>query len=95
MIKVTAEDLSSLSGQVNSGAQSISDQLATLMARVNDLVGSGWEGAASGQFNTLYTEWNTSAGQLNKALEGISQLLANAAQAYTQTEEQIAKSMQG
>jgi WXG100 family type VII secretion target len=94
-IKVTAEELDSVAGQLDTAAQAINEQNTTALNRVNGLVGAGWEGAASSQFNTLFTQWKQGADQVQQALAGISQLLKGAGQAYAQTEEQIRSSMQG
>lgn len=93
LIKVTSEDLSSVSAQLTSGSQDIDSRLSNMRAQVQQLVESDWQGAASGQFNELYGQWNTSAGQLQQALDGIAKLLANAASAYQQTESAIQQSM--
>ena len=92
-IKVTAEELGSVAGQLDSSAQTINEANTTALNQVNGLVGAGWEGAASSQFNTLFTQWKQGADQVQEALAGISQLLKGAGQAYAQTEEQIRQSM--
>jgi len=94
MIRVTAEDLERVAGQIRSGEASVNDQLSALKAAVDSLVGGDWAGAASAQFEQMYTEWNQGAAQLNQALVGISELLDNAAKAYRETEEGITQSMQ-
>jgi WXG100 family type VII secretion target len=93
LIKVTSEDLSNASAQLNSGSQEIDAQLGTMHSLIQQLVASDWQGAASSSFETLYQEWNTSAANLRQALDGISRLLANAASAYASTEQQIQQSM--
>jgi WXG100 family type VII secretion target len=92
-IRVTSADLEAVSKQLQSGAASINDQASQLKSAVDNLLANGWQSTAAGQFETMYNEWNQSATGLNNALTGISQLLQNAAQAYDQTEEAIAKSM--
>jgi WXG100 family type VII secretion target len=93
LIKVTSEDLSNASAQLNSGSQEIDAQLSTMHSLVQELVASDWQGAASSSFESLYQEWNTSAANLRQALEGISRLLSNASSAYASTEQQIQQSM--
>jgi WXG100 family type VII secretion target len=92
-IKVTSEDLHTLSGQVSGGSTTIQDQLTRLQGQVTGVVGGDWQGMASGQFNALYDEWNKSAAGLKDALDGIAKLLQNAATQYQQTEDGIANSM--
>jgi WXG100 family type VII secretion target len=92
-IKVTAEELQSVSTQLNGAASEIGGQNATALNMVNGLVGQGWEGAASSQFDSLFTTWKTSADNLLRSLEGISQLLSQAGVAYSETEQSIKQSM--
>jgi len=93
LIKVTAEDLQTLSANVTSGSESIQDQLSQLQGQVSSVVGGDWMGAASGAFNQRYEEWNRSAAGLKDALDGIAQLLAHAGVQYQQTEDAIRSSM--
>lgn len=93
LIKVTAEDLQTLSSQVTAGSESIQDQLSRLQSEVTAVVGGDWMGVASGAFHQKYEEWNTSAAGLKDALDGIAQLLAHAAVQYQQTEDAIRASM--
>jgi WXG100 family type VII secretion target len=93
LIKVTAEDLQTLSSQVMSGSESIQDQLSRLQGEVSSVVGGDWMGSASGAFNERYEEWNRSAAGLKDALDGISQLLSHAAVTYQNTEDAIRSSM--
>ena len=48
LIKVTSEDLQSLSQTVMSGSEQIQDQLSRLQGQVSSVVGGDWMGAASG-----------------------------------------------
>lgn len=93
LIKVTSEDLQSLSSQVATGSASIQDQLSRMAGEVTSVVGGDWQGAASSQFNTLWDEWQRSAAGLKDALDGISRLLASAATQYQTTEDSIRASM--
>src|SRR5215469_8941309 len=95
LITGTSEDLASASAQLSSGSQEIDSQLAGMRNLVQSLVASDWQGAASSAFDSLYQQWNTSAANLREALDGISKLLANAASAYADTEQQIQQSMHG
>ncbi len=94
-IQVTTEQLQQLSIQVSNGASNIEQELGTLMNQVNAVVGEGWVGAASGQFHVLYSEWQTSAKNLQQALTGISSLLSQAGTQYQNTEDAIKGSMVG
>ncbi|MGA3183114.1 MAG: WXG100 family type VII secretion target [Candidatus Dormibacteria bacterium] len=94
IIKVTSDDLMTVSGSLQAGASEIDSRLKTMQGQVQSLIESGWQGAASAQFGGLFQEWNQGAAQLNTALEGISKLLTGAANAYAQTEQSITQSMQ-
>ena len=67
LIKVTAEDLQTLSSQVMAGSESIQEQLSRLQSEVTAVVGGDWMGVASGAFHERYEEWNTSAAGLRDA----------------------------
>ena len=95
LIKVTSEELHSLSGQVATGSTQIQSELHRLQGQVTSVVGGEWQGQASGQFNHLFEEWQKSAAGLKDALDGISRLLANAATQYQQTEHSISSSFNG
>lgn len=95
LIKVTAEELHTLSGHVSTGSTQIQDQLHRMQSQVLSVVGSEWQGQASGQFNHLWDEWQRSAAGLKDALDGISRLLANAATQYSQTEQGISHTFAG
>lgn len=89
LIKVTSEDLHSLSAQVTNGSNSIQEQLSNLQSQVSAVVGDSWIGQASGQFNELYEEWNRSAAGLREALDGIARLLNNAGSSYQANEDAV------
>jgi WXG100 family type VII secretion target len=92
-IKVTAEELHNVSGTLSSAAQTINDTNSSALSQVNNLVGAGWEGAASAQFDALFTSWKQGADQVQQALHGISDLLRGAGTTYANAEDQIRQSM--
>jgi early secretory antigenic target protein ESAT-6 len=92
LIRVTSEDLHSLSSNVQTGSNSIQDQLSRMQGEVLGVVGGDWQGAASGQFHSLWEEWQRSAAGLKDALDGISRLLNNAGSQYQATEDAIRSS---
>jgi WXG100 family type VII secretion target len=94
IIKVTSDDLMTVSGSLQSGGGEIDSRLKSMQGQVQSLIESGWQGAASSQFGSLFAEWNQGAAQLNQALEGISQLLAKASTTYAEAEQAITQSMQ-
>jgi WXG100 family type VII secretion target len=94
-LKVTADELHQVAGQLTATAANISAENTQALGKVNALVGQGWEGAASAQFDVLFTQWKTSADQLLESLNGISRLLSGAGTAYAETEAGVARSMAG
>ena len=93
LIKVTSEELHTLSSNVMSGSNSIQDQLSRMQSEVLGVVGGEWQGSASGQFHSLWDEWQRSAAGLKDALDGVSRLLNSAGTQYQQTEDGIRASM--
>jgi WXG100 family type VII secretion target len=89
LIKVTSEDLHTLSTNVQTGSSSIQDQLSRMQGEVLGVLGGDWQGSASGQFHSLWDEWQRSAAGLKDALDGISRLLGNAGTQYQATEDAI------
>ena len=90
-IRVTPEQLQSVSAQLNSGASNIDSTLSQLMSQVAPL-GSDWAGVAQARFHELWAEWQRSAEGLNQALNGIADLLQGAGTAYASAEDQVARS---
>lgn len=91
-IKVTAEELQQLSAQLQTTAGSIQGESDGARGQVQALVGAGWEGAASAQFDALFQQWDTSAKQLIEALTGIGALLKQAGTTYEETEQAVTRS---
>ena len=87
--------LTSTASQLNSAATNIQTESSNAQSKVQALVGAGWEGAASAQFEHLMQEWNNGAKQIHEALTQISQLLSKASSTYQQTEEAVKNSMNG
>jgi WXG100 family type VII secretion target len=90
-IRVTPEQLASLSSRVSSGSSSIEGELRSLAGSLAPL-GSDWAGVAQQRFQALWAEWQKSAEGLRDALGGISQLLGQASTSYAEAERQIAAS---
>lgn len=94
-IKVTSESLASVAGQLSSGSQSIESQLSNLKSLVEGLISGDWNGQASQSFNELYSQWDQAGIQLKESLQGISDLLNQAALSYEDSESAIAGTFQG
>jgi WXG100 family type VII secretion target len=94
-ISVTSDSLTSVSNQLSSGSQSIESQLQNLKGLVDGLTGGDWSGTASQSFNDLYGQWDTAAVQLKDSLQGISELLSQAALSYEDSETNIGSTFHG
>jgi 6 kDa early secretory antigenic target len=90
-IRVTPEQLASMSGRVSSGAAHIEGELSSLAGSLAPL-GGDWAGVAQQRFELLWAEWQRSARGLHDALTGISMLLAQAGTHYADAEQAIAGS---
>ncbi len=92
MIKVTSEQLASLAANLKSGNEQVQQQLASMRGQVAP-VAADWQGAAAGNFQQLWQEWDQGAKQIQEALDGIAMLLQKAAQTYDAAESSISRSM--
>jgi WXG100 family type VII secretion target len=92
-LKVTSEQVRAVSSQLASGKADVEQQLSSMEGQVKGLVDADWTGAASDAFRDLWDKWHTGAAQLRDALDGISQMLGQTAQAYQDTEDQLAQQM--
>jgi early secretory antigenic target protein ESAT-6 len=90
-IRVTPEQLQQVSTQLTAGAGNVDATLAQLASQVAPL-GSDWAGVAQVRFQQLWMEWQTNARGLQEALNGIAQLMGQAAANYESTEQSIATS---
>ena len=95
MIKVTSEELRSTSADLQRGSEDVAQQLQSLEGKVRSLVDAEWSGAASDAFRDLWSQWHQGASQVREALDGISGMLSRAAQAYQDTEDELANRLRG
>ncbi|MGI8880349.1 MAG: WXG100 family type VII secretion target [Jatrophihabitans sp.] len=91
-LKVTPEQLQSLSGSVARTASDVQSAHASLRGQLAPLFGADWVGAASAQFNGLYEDFDKGARTMSEALAGIGRLLHSAGSNYASAEQQIAAS---
>ena len=92
MLKVTPEQLKTMSGSVNRTAADVAGSHTTLKHQLSPLFGADWSGSASAQFGALYEQFDQHAKGLNEALSGIGTLLHSAGTTYANAEQQIAAS---
>jgi WXG100 family type VII secretion target len=93
-IRVTPEQLASVSSRVHSGSGKVEGVLGELTSAVAPL-GSDWAGVAQTRFQSLWDDWQRNAKGLQQALEGISTLMKQASTSYAQAESAIASSFGG
>ncbi len=93
-IRVTPEQLASVSAQLNGGAGTIDATLNQLSGQVAPL-GSDWAGAGQARFQAAWEQWQTSQRNLHQALETISQLTGQAGTAYADNDAQVGQSFSG
>jgi len=92
-IRVTPEQLQSISGQLNGGAANIEQINSQLQSQVSPL-GSDWAGVAQARFHELWAEWQRSSQGIQQALHGISGLMNQASVNYSDTEAAVASTFQ-
>jgi early secretory antigenic target protein ESAT-6 len=91
LIRVTPEQLATVSSQLNSGASSIEATLSQLASQVAPL-GSDWAGVGQARFLALWQQWQTSQRTLHQALADISVLMRQASVAYEANDAQVGSS---
>lgn len=84
-IRVTFGELSAAQSSITSTSNSVNGLLGDLRSYLAPLEG-GWEGAASGAYQALQQQWNTSAEELNRVLNQIGIAVGQAAENYQSTE---------
>lgn len=95
MLKVTPQQLTTMSGTVHRTAADVSSSHHTLKSQLTPLFGADWSGTASAQFASLYDQFDRNAKGLNEALSGIGRLLHSAGTTYASAEQQISASFRG
>jgi WXG100 family type VII secretion target len=94
-IRVTPEELESLSAKINGNGNVVSEQISSATAAVQNLVNQGWAGAASTQFDAIWREWAAGAQQIQEAMMAMSAYLGKAAATYRDTDNQLAQGLGG
>jgi WXG100 family type VII secretion target len=91
-LRVTPDQLQSLSGAIGQVSGEVRASHQSLAAQLSPLFGADWSGSAAAQFAELFEQFEQHASGLSDALDGIGQLLAHAGIAYAEVEQQIAAS---
>jgi len=93
-LTVTSGELRATAGDMRGTASNIAQEFNRMMGKVQELTGS-WTGQGASAFNGYYDQFNQSWGKCQEALDGVSRLLENAANAYDEAERNIAQQFQG
>jgi WXG100 family type VII secretion target len=88
--QVSPDRLQAAAGQVEQGANQIKAAVAEVV-RVIEGISSDWTGAGYQQFSGLCMKWERAAAEMQKSISGIASLLQNAAIAYQQVEQEVAR----
>jgi WXG100 family type VII secretion target len=91
-LKVTPDQLSTMSTSVARVSTQVRGEHQTLRAQLAPLFGVEWSGAAASQFTALYEQFDRSSQGLSDALDGIGLLLGRAATTYRDAETSVAAS---
>lgn len=88
--QVSPDRLQVAAGQVEQGSNQIKSAVAEVV-RVIEGISADWTGAGYQQFSGLCTKWERAAAEMQKSISGIASLLQNAAIAYQQVEQEVAR----
>lgn len=88
--QVSPERLQVAAGQVEQGSTQIKSAVAEVV-RVIEGISADWTGAGYQQFSGLCMKWERAAAEMQKSISGIASLLQNAAIAYQQVEQEVAR----
>jgi WXG100 family type VII secretion target len=95
-INLTYADMQSAAQQLQSGEAQIQADLSRLNSLIQSLVTDGYvTQTSSKQYEAAYTQFNQGATQTIDGLNGLSQFLQAAINAFTDTDTGLASSIQG
>jgi WXG100 family type VII secretion target len=86
---VSPAELTATSGKLRAAASGIATELSSCSNQVRALSGV-WTGASHARYESLFTEWQTSAARLQQALEGIAEMTNRASQVYSSGDQSVA-----
>lgn len=93
-LNVTYAEMQSAANQLKAGEQQIEGDLARLKSLIDSLVASGYvTDSSSKKFEASYAEFNTGATKMIQGLTGMGQYLDSAANAFQETDSQLAASL--
>jgi WXG100 family type VII secretion target len=86
---VSPGELTAVSGKLRAAASGIASELSSCSGQVRALSGV-WTGGSHARYESLFSEWQTSAARLQQALEGIAEMTARASQVYATGDQSVA-----
>jgi WXG100 family type VII secretion target len=95
-MQITYEDMRNAAKDLEDGQSEIETRLTSLKNGIDGLVAAGFvTGSASKEFETSYTEFDKGVRQVIEGLQGMGKYLRSAADAYEQTDQELAKALKG
>lgn len=92
--QVDAAALASTAAAVQARAATIANEVAGMQRQLADLQ-SDWQGAASGRFAAIVTDWGAAAAHVDRSLAQITAAMQTAARTYDEAENQAARMFAG
>jgi WXG100 family type VII secretion target len=93
-LNVTYAEMQSAASQLKAGEQQMEGDLARLKQLIDNLVASGYvTDSSSKHFEASYAEFNVGATKMIQGLTGMGQYLDSAANAFQETDTQLAASL--
>lgn len=91
---VDSEAVSHTSAQAQQSIARIQSEVAALHTQLSNLQ-SSWSGSAATAFQTVVSQWHSTAARVDESLTSINQALAVAAQQYMDIEQATARMFRG
>jgi WXG100 family type VII secretion target len=88
-LRTELTDLATAREQVAGIATALTDERQTLHGSMQELLGSGWTGAAAEEFATAWGDWNTAATEMLDGLHAMSRLLEAARVDFVTTDDGV------
>lgn len=89
-VNVTYQEMHTAAADLRRGKTDITDDLALLKAKVDDLVRNGYvTDASSKQFDTSYTDFDTGVKKVLEGLEGMATYLDRAATTFEEADTSL------
>ena len=90
-IKVTPETLNTQGGDLIAYAGNLSETLASIDGKINEIIG-GWDGLAQDSYFDMYTTMKQSLDKFPELVEALGKATTAAAEAFSTVDEQLQSS---